>query len=622
MTLYDKNINTLAQYYPGMDENIKEAKEQGKDTTKIEEFLSEDNERILKITKDGHSCFLAGKRSAKRPPHEWLLEQEDFKVGYTYIFMGIGNIGYLRELIEHVEVRLNIIIYEPSFHIFLKALEEIDLEKGVKKHLILFWVEGVGEMTLDRFDTILPRILRLENLKNLQLFVLPNYDILFKEESEKLIKMCQNAALNNRVAYNTAITFAQVTTVNALRNAKYLCDGYKTIQLFRAVPENTTGIVVAAGPSLNKNIKELKKARGRAFIIAVDTALKPLLRAGIIPDMFFIVDAMKPLDLVDMNGVEQIPMVATLNATPEILDFHKGKKFFFDESYQFAEKIMVKSGLRWGDVATGGSVATNAFSLLYKIGLKTIILVGQDLALTGNKTHADGTFEEKMPEIDTSKYEWVEGNYEEKVPTRTDLHVFLEWYKTSIREYKEHVKDFRVINATEGGAKIEGTELMTLKEAIEQTCTNEIDISRCLEKIEPMLKKENREWAKKYLASIPEQFDKLKTDAVKLRKNYIKIENLCRNNQMEGKQYITLLTKIKKQIRKIESQDVYQLVILTMPSAMQIMRNEEFEQLENMREEGLELARKGKLYTKLVADASELLREESEKIFANINEKA
>lgn len=25
MTLYDKNVNTLTQYYPGMDENIKEA---------------------------------------------------------------------------------------------------------------------------------------------------------------------------------------------------------------------------------------------------------------------------------------------------------------------------------------------------------------------------------------------------------------------------------------------------------------------------------------------------------------------------------------------------------------------------------------------------------------------
>lgn len=32
--------------------------------------------------------------------------------------LGIGNIGYLRELIEHVDFRLNIIIYEPSIQIF------------------------------------------------------------------------------------------------------------------------------------------------------------------------------------------------------------------------------------------------------------------------------------------------------------------------------------------------------------------------------------------------------------------------------------------------------------------------------------------------------------------------
>ena len=64
-----------------------------------------------------------------------------------------------------------------------------------------------------------------------------------------------------------------------------------------------------------------------------------------------------------------------------------------------------------------------------------------------------------MPEIDTSDCEWVEGNYEEKVPTRTDLKVFLNWYEAEIRRYKERFNDFRVINATEGGAKIEGTDL-------------------------------------------------------------------------------------------------------------------------------------------------------------------
>ena len=337
--------------------------------------------------------------------------------------------------------------------------------------------------------------------------------------------------------------------------------------------------------------------------------------------MFFIVDAQKPIELVQMDGAEKIPMVTTLNATPEILDYHKGKKFFFDESYVFAEKIILKSGLRWGDVATGGSVATDAFSLLYKIGLKTIILVGQDLALTGNKTHADGTFEEKMPEIDTKDYEWVEGNIEEKVPTRTDFHVFLNWYVRSIKECKEHVEGFRVINATEGGAKIEGTEVMTLKDAIKQTCTKKVDIKKCLDTLSPMLNEKNRLWAEKELINIPEKFKKLKEDTQKLQKSYEKIEQLCKKQKMDSQQYLKLLKKIKNQIERVERYDVYQLVGLVMPSATLILRREENRRLSDIRDEGLEIARKGKLYTKLVCETAELLKKESETIFSDLKQK-
>ena len=270
---------------------------------------------------------------------------------------------------------------------------------------------------------------------------------------------------------------------------------------------------------------------------------------------------------------------------------------------------------------TGGSVATNAFSLLYKIGLKTIILVGQDLALTGNKTHADGTFEEKMPEIDTKNNEWVEGNYEEKVPTRTDLQVFLNWYESTIRLYKGYVKDLRVINATEGGAKIEGTEVMTLKDAIEENCRKDVDIEKCLEQIPPMLNEEAQIWAKKYLATIPDQFKKLKQEAQKLGEKYRDVDRLCRQKKMDSQQYLKVLNKIKHQIQTIEQNDVYQLATLTIPSATQILREEEGARLSDIKEEGLEIARKGKLYTKLICEASDLLEKESEKIFADIKKK-
>lgn len=616
MNLYEKNIKLLTQHYPGMDINLKNAKEQ--EDISVQEELSKDGEKILKVTKKEHSCYLAGKRNAKEPPYEWFREQGEISENYIYIFMGIGNVGYLRELIENVKVHLNIIIYEPSIQIFKKAMEIIDLSKGMENHLIVFWIEGVGKMTLDKMDTILEKVIKLERLDELQLFVLPNYDVLFPNAKERLLKKCEDIALDQRVNYNTAMAFSKVTSINTLCNAKYLCTGYKTIQLFGAIPQDVTGIVVAAGPSLNKNIQELKNAKGKSFIIAVDTALKPLLNAGIVPDMFFIVDGKKPMDLIKKDGVEKIPMVTALNANPEILNYHRGMKIFFDESYRFAEKIIMKSGLRWGEVDTGGSVATNAFSLLYKIGLKTIILVGQDLALTGNKTHADGTFEEKMPEIDTKNNEWVEGNYEEKVPTRTDLKVFLNWYESTIRLYKGYVKDLRVINATEGGAKIEGTEVMTLKDAIEENCRKDVDIEKCLEQIPPMLNEEAQIWAQKYLAAIPDQFKKLKQEAQKLGEKYRDVDRFCRREKMDSQQYLKVLNKIKHQIQTIEQNDVYQLVTLTIPSATQILRDEEGARLSDIKEEGLEIARKGKLYTKLICEASDLLEKESEKIFADI----
>lgn len=68
--------------------------------------------------------------------------------------------------------------------------------------------------------------------------------------------------------------------------------------------------MVAAGPSLNKNIQVLKKAKNRLFILAVDTAVKPLIKAGIKPDAFITIDAKKSPDLIKIDGAETIPVIA------------------------------------------------------------------------------------------------------------------------------------------------------------------------------------------------------------------------------------------------------------------------------------------------------------------------
>ena len=118
----------------------------------------------------------------------------------------------------------------------------------------MLYVYSAG-LLLD-YCNLLKSVMTLEHLKHVQLFIEPNYDILFADKCEQLIKKCNDTALDSRMAYNTAKLFANIDSINTMKNAKYLCDAYKTIQLYETIPFDVTGIVVAAGPSLNKNIKE------------------------------------------------------------------------------------------------------------------------------------------------------------------------------------------------------------------------------------------------------------------------------------------------------------------------------------------------------------------------------
>ncbi len=187
------------------------------------------------------------------------------------------------------------------------------------------------------------------------------------------------------------------------------------------------------------------------------------------------IDPHKLLALVEIDGAENIPVIAPTSARHALLERQKAKKIFYSDGYLIPRHIYNMHKKEFPGVATGGSVACNCFSLLYKMGFDTIIMVGQDLAYTNHKSHADGTFE------------GVKKRY--------------------------HV---RVINATEGGAWIEGTELMTLKDAIVETCTQEISFETCIARMKSAFSREEYEKAVEYLHSIPGEYEEIETIARQL----------------------------------------------------------------------------------------------------------
>lgn len=135
--------------------------------------------------------------------------------------------------------------------------------------------------------------------------------------------------------------------------------------------------MVASGPSLDKNIDELKGLKGKAFIMAADSALRVLLKHDIIPDMFVSVDALKNQKHFEYPGVENIPIFTDGTNNFRTLLKVKAPKFFMNDMNPHVNYFLTKREILLPSFSSGGSVANDGYALAAAMGFQTIILVGQ-----------------------------------------------------------------------------------------------------------------------------------------------------------------------------------------------------------------------------------------------------
>ncbi len=611
--ILDNNLQFLDEKYPGMKELILEKREDLLEEEQLEVLVEEnlENEEILKVRRNGRTLYLAGKRSAHLSAENQVQALGKIEQSAPIFMIGMGNACYLEEILKATSRENVILLYEPSFSIFYKQIQRLNLKEIFGQHIIALLV---GEINDDAgsVTALCQSMLRGNRIPIMKHFILPNYKEICLEQILTFEKLLGNVVSRNVSDLNTTRRFHHVYVDNLFHNADYIRTNYQAVQLDAILPKDIPAIVVSAGPSLNKNIEELKNAENRAFIVAVDTAIKPLISHGIIPDMFVIVDGLKPLDLIEVEESRNIPLLTTSVAAKAVLHYHKGKKFFFNEGITFVNQMYEMNKKAFIPMPSGGSVATLAFSYVSHLGFDRIILVGQDLALTGNKTHADGTFKEKMKEQDTSGYQMVEGNYEEKVPTRPDFDEYRKWFEEYIANWGQKYESFKVINATEGGAKIAGTEVMTLKEAIEQECTKEVDIKRCMDELKPQFDDEEQKKILEYFHDTPKEFKQMADLAADGKHLYEKLEKMTQNGNVDKKAYEKVLKKIKKTTKKIERNVDYQLVEESLSVADQILKSAQYAGYQSFDEECQGIADRGKKFMGLIQECAQMLAEFAE----------
>lgn len=608
--IWEKNLAAMDKRYPVFADMLRE-KNYTADNTEVLVEQSWDGEKIFRVKKEQQFLYLGGKRDAKRPVELWA---ERFGEIYEYaaIFLfGVGSGSYLKAAVKKCPKEANVIVYEPSMNIFLTLLQETDLSEEIEKLPIGFVVEGLNAA---EFSPVMRRALVLENIDRMKEYVHPNYKSLYGKEIRDYVKKLDRYVEEILVMRNTVHKMSITIAQNIIGNLKYIAEGYHPALLSKTIPYSGAAILVSAGPSLNKNIQELKRAKNKCLIVAVDTAVKPLMRTGIVPDLMTTVDALKPVGLIDTAGSEEIPLVAPACAVSALVEHQKGKKIFYYDGHSVPMSIYNVNHKTLSNVAIGGSVACAGLSLIYKMGFDTIILVGQDLAFTGNRSHADGTFQERMPERDTSRMRMVKGNYEEKVPTSEDFRLYLEWFGDYIKGMKQH-RNVTVYNATEGGAFIEGTEIVSLKEILDQVCQGEeIHFAELIRNMESEFSPEEKEGAMEYVRQIPKHLAEIHKHGKELRKIYVRLKKQGNSGNLNQDTVKRLLRRIKKLTQKCMEKPAYELIEDSIALADSLVRREQFDVADTMEDEIKEIARKGILYSDLLIECSALLADYAKEV--------
>ena len=505
--------------------------------------------KIIKVLKENREYYLNSIYGGELAEY-WCNQCELKGFGTVVVLFGIANGEYIEKIKERNK-DASIILYEPSYSILYGAIQCIGTENFYKKTENIFLCVGKDGLS-DLYNTM-DTVIGYENIKNVRMMISPNYELIMRRECEEFKELFNQRLLNIEV----------------------------------------------------KNIKELKNIKGKAFIISVDTALKSLAKEDIVPDIAVTVDPHKPIGLFDHEKINHVPLVYALGANADIKQVHHGMRIYENSTNSILDGFIYKLEKRVLRLSTGGSVANDAFSLARELGFKTVILIGLDLAYPYNKMHTEGAYgkdaDNKIKESDTH-YIQVEDIYGNMVRTEENMNIYRQWFEREADLYP----DIRIIDATEGGAKKKGMEILTLRDALKRECKNDegLDFQRVIGELAPYFNAEERSEIIDYLNNIDFHMEALRKKMREGIKAYDKLDELNRKQKYTGKEFTGAIEKITEINNLVSDNKEMEYLQLYVAEEDYQLREVVFEEKDNLYEDIRHMANNGKKLVNSIIDAT------------------
>lgn len=229
---------------------------------------------------------------------------------------------------------------------------------------------------------------------------------------------------------NTDRMFGKEIRNNRFRNSELKCEN---AQVFVDCERCNEAVVVAAGPSLARNIDMLKKSMGTRKIVAVSHAFKKILKEGITPDCVVMIDPQDNMIYQLPEGDCNVPLLLDEDVYWKVAREYKGPKYL----------------MRKWDYS--GTVSSAALEIAVRSGASKVYLVGLDLGYPDMKSHAEGI--EDSADVDKATLFPVESENGGEVLTDRNL----DYYRKIIEGQIEKYHNVKFYNMSMNGARIKGT---------------------------------------------------------------------------------------------------------------------------------------------------------------------
>ena len=477
--ILEKNLRALARRNPQLAQRLADAA-----PAPLRWERSKAGPPVATLEREGRGLALASRYDPDKEASK-LLGEIDRRAVACVALLGMGVGHHVRRAVSDAGPQDVVVVYEPELDVLRGVFEGVDHSGWLGDRRVYLFAADAGRSRLtQQLEPIAATV-----IQGARVIVHPASRQRAPQEIARFNEAFTDTLAYCRTTIATALVNASRTCRNLVTNLPWYAAGATTNELAGAA-RGRPAVLVAAGPSLVKNVDLLRDpdVRRRVVVITTQTTLRPLLDRGIRPDYVTALDY-SPISSRFYEGLpdlDDVALVAEPKANNAILRGFPGPIRIAQNDLN--DGLLGELARPITPLKSGATVAHLSFYLAQHLGCDPIVFIGQDLGFSDGLYYAPGTAVHRVWSSELGPFNTLEMMEWQRIVRMRghlrraeDVHgqpMFTdEQMVTYLKQFERDFDDApqTVIDATEGGVPKEHTLRMTLREAIDAHAGEPID---------------------------------------------------------------------------------------------------------------------------------------------------